>query len=91
MVQMLGHMTLNILQCKLLTLYMVNILISGNLLKHCQDPIKNSAFSAPYQKMAITPKDNDPKEPKICYFSYISMTNPPIPFLGLKLAKKGFL
>ena len=41
--------------------------------------------------MAITPKNNDPKEPKLCDFSYISMTNPPIPFWGLKMAKKGFL
>ena len=48
------------------------------------------AFSAPpYRKMAITPKNNDPREPKLCYFSYISMTIPPIPFLGLKMAKKG--
>ena len=29
--------------------------------------------------MAITPKNNDPKESKLCDFSYISMTNPPIP------------
>ena len=39
--------------------------------------------------MAITPKNDDPKEPKLCYFSYISMTDPPIPFWGLKMAKKG--
>ena len=39
--------------------------------------------------MAITPKNNDPKEPKLCDFSYISMTNPLIPFLGLKMPKKG--
>jgi len=39
--------------------------------------------------MAITPKNNDPKELKLRDFSYISMTNPPIPFLGLKMAKKG--
>jgi len=39
--------------------------------------------------MAITPKNIDPKEPKLCDFSYISMTNPPIPFWGLKIAKKG--
>ena len=43
----------------------------------------------PYQKMAITPKNDDPKEPKLCDFSYISMTKPPIPFLGPKMAKKG--
>ena len=50
------------------------------------------AFSAPpYRKMAITPKNNDPKVPKLCDFSYISMTNPPIPFWGLKMAKKGVL
>ena len=41
--------------------------------------------------MAITPKNNDPKEPKLCDFSYISMTNPPIPFWGIKMVKKGFL
>ena len=51
---------------------------------------REGAFSPPYRKMAITPKDNDPKEPKICYFSYITMTNPPIPFLGLKMAKKHY-
>ena len=45
----------------------------------------------PYRKMAITPKNDDPKEPKLCDFSYISMTNPPIPFWWLKMAKKGFL
>ena len=39
--------------------------------------------------MAITPKNNDPKEPKLCEFSYTSMKNPPIPFWGLKMAKKG--
>ena len=39
--------------------------------------------------MAITPKNNDPKEPKLCDFFYISMKNPPIPFRGLKMAKKG--
>ena len=44
-----------------------------------------------YREMAITPKNNDPKEPKLCDFSYISMTNPPIPFLGFIMAKKGFL
>ena len=43
------------------------------------------AFSAPYWKMAITFKNNDPKEPK---FSYTSMKNPPIPFWVLKMAKK---
>ena len=46
-------------------------------------------FRPPYRKMAITPKNNDPKELKLRDFSYISMTNPPIPFLGLKMAKKG--
>ena len=40
--------------------------------------------------MAITPKNNDPKELELCDFSYISMANPPIPFLGLQMAKKGF-
>ena len=40
--------------------------------------------------MTITPKYNDPKEPKLCDFSYIFMTNPPIPFWGLKMAKKRF-
>ena len=27
--------------------------------------------------MAITPKNNDPKEPRLRDFSYVSMTNPP--------------
>ena len=36
--------------------------------------------------MAFTPENNDPKEPKLCDFSYISMT---IPFLGLKMVKEG--
>jgi len=40
--------------------------------------------------MEINPKNNDPIEPKLFDFSYISMTNPPIPFWGLKIAKKGF-
>ena len=31
------------------------------------------------------------KELKLRDLSYISMTNPPIPFLGLKVEKKGFL
>ena len=39
--------------------------------------------------MAITPENNDPKELKLRDFSYVSMTNPPITFLGLKMAKKG--
>ena len=43
----------------------------------------------PYQKMTITPKNNDPKVPKLCDFSYISMTNPNIPFWRLKVVKKG--
>ena len=54
-------------------------------------PVGGDVFRPPYRKMAITPKNNDPKEPKLCDFSYISMTNPPIPFWGLKMAKKGFL
>ena len=41
--------------------------------------------------MALSPKNNDPKEPKLCDFSYISMTNPPTSLLGLKMAKKGVL
>ena len=40
--------------------------------------------------MAIAPKNNDPKEPKLCDFSYISMTNPLLPLWGLKRADKGF-
>ena len=43
-------------------------------------PVGGGSFLPPYRKMAITPKNNDPKEPKLCDFSYISMTNPPIPF-----------
>ena len=53
-------------------------------------PVGMEAFP-PYQKMAIAPKNNDPKEPKLCDFSYISMTNPSIPFGGSKWRKKGFL
>ena len=52
-------------------------------------PVQGGVFCPPYRKMAITPKNNDPKELKLRDFSYISMTNPPIPFLGLKMAKKG--
>ena len=40
--------------------------------------------------MTITPKNYDAKEPKLCDFSHKSMTNPPIHFLELKMAKKGF-
>ena len=44
----------------------------------------------PHRKMAIIhKKNNDLKEPKLCDFSYISMTNPSIPFWGLKMTKKG--
>ena len=46
-------------------------------------------FPPPNRKMAITPKNIDPKEPKLCDFSNISMTNPSIPFWGLKMTKKG--
>ena len=52
-------------------------------------PVRGGVYHPPYQKMAITPLNSDPKEPKLCDFSYISMTNPPIPFLGLKMARKG--
>ena len=38
--------------------------------------------------MAITPKNNDPIELKLCDFSYISMTNPPISFWGAQNGKK---
>ena len=38
-------------------------------------------FLPPYRKMAITPKIYDPKEPKLCDFSLISLTNPPMHFL----------
>ena len=40
---------------------------------------KNGTFS----------KNNDLKVPKLCDFSYISMTNPPIPSWWLKMAKRG--
>ena len=46
-------------------------------------------FLPPYQKFAITPKNNVLEEPKLCDFSYISMTNPSIPFWGLNMARKG--
>ena len=45
----------------------------------------------PCKKMAITPNNNDPKEPKLGDFSYISMTNLPYPFWHSKKQKKGFL
>ena len=32
-------------------------------------PVGGGAFSAPYRKMAITPKNNDSKDPKLCDFS----------------------
>ena len=44
-------------------------------------------YTTSLQKNGNYSKNNDPKEPKLCDFSYISMTNP---FLGLKMAKKGF-
>ena len=53
-------------------------------------PVGGGRFPPPYQKMAITPRNNDPKEPNFCDFSYISMTNLPMLFLGLKMAKRGF-
>ena len=37
---------------------------------------RGGIFCPPYQKMAITPKNNDLKEPKLCEFYYISMTLP---------------
>ena len=43
-------------------------------------PVQVGHIPPPCRKMAITPKNNDPKEPKLRDFSYISMTNPPIPF-----------
>ena len=53
-------------------------------------PVQGGRFlPPPYQKMPIIPKNNDLKEPKPCDFSYISMTNPVIPLMGLKMAKKG--
>ena len=52
-------------------------------------PVQVGHIPPPCRKMAITPKNNDPREPKLCEFFYISMTIPPIPFLGLKMAQKG--
>ena len=46
-------------------------------------------FHPPYRKIAITPKINDPCEPKLGDFSDISMTNTPIPFRTPKQTKKG--
>ena len=43
------------------------------------------------RKMAITTKINDPNELKLLDFSYISMTNPPIPFLAKKGGFRAFL
>ena len=32
-------------------------------------PVGGGVFRPPYRKMAITPKNNDPKEPKVWAFS----------------------
>ena len=53
------------------------------------NPVQGGRLIPPHQKIAITPKNNDLEEPKLCDFSYISMTNPSIPFWGLKMTKKG--
>ena len=48
-------------------------------------------FSTPYHKIAITPEINYPCELTFGDFSYISMTNTPIPFRTPKQAKnRGF-
>ena len=52
-------------------------------------PVRGVYTTPPCRKMAITPKNIDPTEPKLRDFSYISIKNPPIPFLVLKMAKKG--
>ena len=52
-------------------------------------PVQGGVFCPPFKKMAITPKNNDLKEPKLHDFSYVSMTNPSISFWGLKMTKKG--
>ena len=31
-------------------------------------PVGGGVFRPPYRKIAITPKNNDPKEPKLCDF-----------------------
>ena len=52
-------------------------------------PVHGGRLMPPHRKIAITPKNNDLEEPKLCYFSYISMTKPSISFWGLKMAEKG--
>ena len=41
--------------------------------------------------MTNTPKNNDPKEPKLRDFSYISMKKPSHTLLGAQNGKKGVL
>ena len=50
-----------------------NFIIHLLVLNTCES-IQGGAYKAPHRKMAITPKNNDPKEPKLCDFSYTSMT-----------------
>ena len=62
----------------------------GGIVKHPNSinptPVRGGVYHPYCRKMAITPENNDPKEPNLRDFSYISMTNPLIPFLGLKMA-----
>ena len=53
-------------------------------------PVQVGHIPPPCRKMAITPKNNDPREPKLYNFSYISMTLP-YPFGGSKWQNKGLL
>ena len=66
--------------------------ISSDQMTKCNSSLFNptpggGVFCRPTKKMTNTPKNIDPKKPKLCDFSYISMANPRIPFKGLKMAK----
>ena len=39
-------------------------------------PVHGGRLMPPHRKIAITPKNNDLEEPKLCNFSYVSMTLP---------------
>ena len=51
---------------------------------------RGGTFRPPYRKIVISPRNSDSKEPKLSDLPHISMRNPPMPFWGLKMAKKGF-
>ena len=56
---------------KSINLQKVLIKFNGSIIFINPTPVGGGGFRPPYQRMAITPKNNDPKEPKLCDFSYI--------------------